>query len=380
MVLKPFEKLKRDMKKVLSVSDIEDLIVGATILGVGGGGNPAQGQKSLMEQYNLGNKLQVWSLDEFSDKDLFASPYFVGSVAPPDPNKKKAPKIVDDPITVAFRLLEGKLGKRVSATVATEIGGGNTAASIAIAAKQDIPTVDGDLMGRAGPELHQSTTHIFGASMAPAAIASETGNEILVERYASIDDYEAIARYASVVSGGHVAVVDSPLKTETAQKCVVKGTLTKCIELGRVRRETIAAGKDPVEEISRTLDNGSVIFEGEVLEYSWKDDRGFLFGDAKVKGSGKYSGKTLKSWIMNEHIMSWIDEAPAVMPPDLIIFLESDTGLGITNDRLRKNMKVKVIGASIDRVWRRERGLELFGPRRFGLNYDYVPFEKITRK
>ncbi len=214
--------------------------------------------------------------------------------------------------------------------------------------------------------------------MVPAAIASETGNEILIERYANIDDYEALARYSSVISGGHVAVVDSPMSTAEAKKCVVQGTISKCIELGKARREAISSKKDPIKEITGKLDHGKKIFEGTISKYSWKDERGFLFADSYVKGSENFSGSTLKTWIMNEHIMCWIDEKPAVMPPDLIIFLEPETGLGITNDRLKEGMQVVVIGASIDKVWRKERGLELFGPRRFGLNYDYIPFETLS--
>ena len=366
------------MRRELSASDIEDLIIGSTIMGVGGGGNPQNGLKSLMEQYNAGNKLRVWSIDEFQDKDQFASPYFVGSVAPPDPKKpQKTQKTVDDPIGVAFRILEDKLGGRISATVASELGGGNTAASLAIAAKRGIPSVDGDLMGRAGPELHQSTLHIFGFSMVPAGIASETGNEILIEKYSSIDDYEAVARYASVISGGHVAVVDSPLTVEDAKKCMVKGTLSKCIELGKARREALSQKQDPVEEIAGGLDNGRKIFEGEVTKYEWKDERGFLFAEVWVGGSNNYSGKTLRSWIMNEHIMCWINDKPVVMPPDLIMFLEPDTGLGITNNRLKVGTRVSILGSSIDPVWRNQRGLDLFGPSRFGLDYTYVPFENI---
>ncbi len=213
--------------------------------------------------------------------------------------------------------------------------------------------------------------------MVPAGIASETGNEVLIGKSASIDDYEAIARYCSVVSGGHVAVVDSSLTMDDARKCVVKGTISKCIELGKIRREAVSQRQNPVAKIAESLDNGRVIFEGEVSNYSWKDERGFLFGEAHVKGTGSFSGMTLRSWIMNEHIMCWINDKPRVMPPDLIAFLEPDTGLGITNDKLKEGMRVKVIGASIVPMWRRPRGLELFGPRRFGLDYDYVPFEII---
>ncbi len=365
------------MKKELSEIEIGDLIHGATILGVGGGGNPQNGLKSLMELYNAGRKLKIWTLDEFSAEDQFASPYFVGSVAPSNSSKKELMKTVEDPIRVALGLLEKKLGRKISATIASEIGGGNTAASVAIASKLGIPAVDGDLMGRAGPELHQSTIHIFGVPMVPAGIASETGNEISIEKYSSIDDYEAIARYSSVVSGGHVAVVDSPLMKAELEKCMVRGTMSKCIELGKIQRDALALDRNPAEEIAKALSHGRVIFDGEVHHYAWKDERGFLFGDAEVTGLGMFEGQSLRSWIMNEHIMCWINDQPAVMPPDLIIFLEPETGFGITNTKLREGMHVTVLGASIDPIWRKEKGLELFGPRRFKLDYDYIPFESL---
>ena len=363
--------------KTLTKGDIEDLIVGATILGVGGGGDPGKGLEILMDLSNKGKKMVIASLEEFGSEGVLASPYFVGSVAPTQP-KKIMPKIVEDPIEVAFKLLESNLGQNIVGTVASEIGGGNTAASLAIAAKLGIPMLDGDLMGRAGPELHQSTVHIFGIPMSPSAIVSETGNEFLVEKYAGIDDYESMARYASVVSGGHVAVVDTPLSKPKARECVVLGTISRCVEIGHSRREAAEQGKDPVGAIIGKLKDAKKIFEGTVSEYTWKDEKGFLYGEAHVRGSRDFSERTLKSWIMNEHIMCWIDEKPAVMPPDLIMFVDPKTGLGITNDKLKKDTDVVVLGSSIDPVWRNDKGLELFGPRHFGFDYDYVPFEELA--
>jgi uncharacterized protein len=217
--------------KTLSKQDIEDLIVGATILGTGGGGSPDEGLRALMEQFDQGRKLRVASLSEFKPEDRIASPYGVGSVAPSQPKKKNVRKVHEDPIARAFSLLEKHLSQKFVGTVATEIGGGNTATSLAIAAKLGLPTIDGDFMGRAGPELHQSTVHVLSFSMAPSAIVSETGDEFLVERYAGIDDYEAIARYASVIAGGHVAVVDCPLTISQAKQCVVQGTITRSMKL-----------------------------------------------------------------------------------------------------------------------------------------------------
>ncbi len=364
--------------RTLSKTEIEDLVVGATIFGTGGGGSPEAGLKSLMSQFNQGRKLQLVSLDELKDNDLIASPYFVGSVAQKSEKQHHQKKhVIEDPIAAAFKLLENRLGKRIAATVAAELGGANTPASMAIAAKLGLPSVDGDLMGRAGPELHQSTLHIFSFSMVPSAVVSPTGNQFLVENYSVIDDYEAIARYASVISGGYVGVVDSPLEVSKANRCLVKGTISKCIEIGMERREAVEENRDPVDAVLRKLENGRKIFKGIVSKYSWRDAKGFLFGEVHVSGAGEYKGKKLRSAIMNEHIMCWIDNKPAVMPPDLIMFLDSSSGVGITNDKLAKGKKVTVLGSSIDKMWRKRRGLEFFGPRHFGHLYDYVPFEKL---
>jgi DUF917 family protein len=363
--------------KNLTRQEIEDLITGAAILGVGGGGSPERGMKSVLEQFDSGKSVTIAKIDEFEEDSLLVSPYFVGSVAPSQSNKSR-PVAIKDPIDRAIKLLESRLGREVSGTVASEIGGGNTAASLSIASKLGVPMLDGDLMGRAGPELHQSTMHIFGLSMAPASVVSSSGNEIIVEKYSSIDDYEALARYASVISGGHVAVVDSPLSREQARSCVIHDTISRSIGLGKERREALEHGRDPIQAVIRQMRNGRVLFRGEVSSFTWRDERGFLFGEVLVDGEGELKGKKLKSWIMNEHIMCWIDEKPAVMPPDLYAFLEQETASAITNNRLAEGMKVVVVGASIDEVWRTPKGLELFGPRRFGFDYDYVPIENLS--
>lgn len=66
------------------------------------------------------------------------------------------------------------------------------------------------------------------------------------------------------------------------------------------------------------------------------------------------------------------------MPPDLIIFL-GDDGLPITNDRLEMEIGVRVLGAKAPQIWRTNEGLRLFGPRRFGFDYDYTTIELLIK-
>ena len=324
-------------------NDIEDLIVGTTILGTGGGGSPETGRSTLESDLAAGLKLRITNLDEISEDSLVVSPYYVGSVAPGSGTKSTKKKTIQDPFKVGFEFVEKYFNRKIAGTVATELGGGNTAAALHVAAQLAIPLVDGDLLGRAGPELHQSTTHVFGGSMAPSVVVSETGDVVFIERYADVDDYEAIARYVSVIAGGHAAVIDTPLTKPLASKVVIKGTISKSLGVGRAVRDAHTKGKDPVEAVRIALD-GWLIFKGVVENHEWRDEKGFLLANATLKGTGRWSGRNFRTWIKNEHIFAWLDDKPIVMPPDLIIFLDTK-GYGITNDVLKPGLEVSVLAA-----------------------------------
>jgi len=353
---------------------VNDLVVGTTILGTGGGGDPDIGRKTLEEDLEAGRKLRVIGLDELPNESLIVSPYFIGSIAPGV--KANRAITVPDPFSVALDLIERHFKCKVAATVASELGGGNTAAALHVASHLNIPLVDGDLLGRAGPELHQSTAHLFDASMAPSAVVSETGNLVFVERYAHIDDYEALARHVAVISGGHAAVIDTPLKKSKALETIIPQTISRALTIGSAVRKANRDGSDPVEAARRTLE-GWRIFDGMVEKYDWKNEKGFLFGEVSLSGQGKWSNRTFRTWIKNEHIFAWLDNKPIVMPPDPIIFLDKQ-GFGITNTTLKHGLEVSVIAAKAPNVWRTPKGLAYFGPKHFGFDYEYVPVEELV--
>jgi len=362
--------------EVGSLQEARRLVLGATVLGTGGGGDPERGLEMMREVLDAGLKVRVVSVDELDEGALVVQPYFVGSIAPG--LKRRKPVRFEDAIGRAVRELESLLGKKVGAVVATELGGSNTPAALSIAAKLGVPAVDGDLMGRAGPELHQCTTHVFGIPMTPSAMVTPTGDVVVVKEYADIDDYEAIARYLSTLDGECVGVVDAPMGKAEASKAVVKGTISLCMRVGEAIEKARESGEDPVRAAAEAM-SGWVVFEGKVVKYDWRNEGGFLKGEAVVKGSGRFEGRELKSWIMNEHIMAWLDGEPLIMPPDLMAFLRPD-GEPITNTILKVGDEVRVIAAKAPEVWRTPEGLKYFGPRHFGFDYDYVPVEELLRK
>ncbi len=364
------------MWEIKSMDEARKLILGATILGTGGGGDPEEGLNLMREVLESGLSVKIVNPEELPKDVIVVQPYFVGSVAPGLKTRKSVK--IKDPIRRAVEELEAFLGKKVGAVVATELGGANTPAALNIAAKLGVPAIDGDLMGRAGPELHQCTTHVYGIPMTPSAMVTETGDVVIVKEYADIDDYEAIARYLSVLGGRFSAVVDAPMTPEQAGKAAVKGTISLCMRVGDAVLKAREEGKDPVQVVADVL-GGWVIFEGVVKSYEWRDEEGFLKGEIVVAGKGRFEGKEFKSWIMNEHIMAWLDGEPIVMPPDLYMFLRPD-GEPITNTVLKVGDEVRVVAARAPEVWRTEEGLKYFGPKHFGFNYDYVPVEELLKK
>ncbi len=361
---------------IKSLEEVEDLVLGATVMGTGGGGSPVEGFNMLKELIEKGLEIKVVDVDELSEDSIIVSPYYVGTIAPTA--KVKKPIKIANSIGEAFRVMSRILGKMISAAIATELGGGNTAVAILIATELGIPIVDGDLLGRAAPELHQNTVHIFDIPMYPSVLVTPTGNIVVVERYADIDDYESIARYLSVLSGRFVAVVDTPLTIGDAKRVIVRNTISLCLRVGRAVREARDSGGDPVKAIADTL-GGWRVFEGIVAEYSWRDEGGFLVGETCVKGTGRWEGKVLRTWIKNEHLMAWINGQPIAMAPDLIIFTRDD-GEPITNTVLSVGNKVNVVVAKAPDIWRSSRGLELFGPKHFGFDYSYTPVEELVKR
>jgi len=354
--------------KTLEEAEVECLVYGAAIFGTGGGGDPEKGLKLLLEDLRNDRKLRLIDLTELSDNDLIVCPYFCGTIAPT--SQKHANMVYGDPIVESFKRIEKILGEKVSAVATTELGGFNTAAALHVASVMNIPLVDGDYVGRAAPELLQSTANIFGVPLLPSVITTSTGNLIIIEKCANLDEYERIARTASL-SSGSAAVVDTPVRGSIAKKVLIKDTVSRCIEIGKIVREANMARRDPIPKVIEYL-GGVLVFKGVVKKYSWNDTGGFLYGEAIYEGIEEWNGHELKIWIKNENIIAWIDGKVAVTAPDLIIAV-NENGYGITNTELKEGMKVAVIGVKAPSAWTTEKGIEIFGPRHFGFKFDYTP-------
>lgn len=350
----------------LSETEVYDMIDGATILGTGGGGDPEPSYQNLKVLFEQGKKAVVAELSDLNSQDYVASPYFVGSIAPTE-RPMKGLKFDYRLIGRALELTKEILKFNIKAFITSEIGGGNTGLALIASMVAGIPLINADFMGRAGPELHQSSVNIMGNKMSPSIIITHDGNEIIVMNYASIDSYEHLARYSSIISGGSAAVLDSIMKKDEADKVSIHGTIQRCINIGKARREALYKGVNPVDAILRHLINGKIIFKGVINTYEWKDVDGFLKGEVTLIGEDEYTGSKYEGLIINEHISAKIDGEYKILPPDLIIFLNPKDGGAVSNTVLKRGIHIWVVAGDSDDVWKTPKGLELFGPAHFGI-------------
>jgi len=366
--------------KLETKTDFEDLIVGAKILGCGGGGEESLARAFLQRILDEGLKVTV--LDPktaIPEKALLCVTGMVGGRESPQTlaNVQGLKETKEEPMLIATRLLEQFLGEKLQALVSTEIGAGNFFVPIYVSAKLGIGVLDGDLCGRAKPEISISTSNIVGLSITPLAIVSAFGDELLLKSAQSDQRAEVIAREMAVLSGGTVGVARCPARWVAYRKAIIPNTMSWSKKLGttiRLAREKEQPLLEPLLSLLKSPYQPSQLrhFHARVKGFEVADRSGFVVGEISLEDEHDHSYKV---WFKNEFLIVWRDGVPFASAPDLICIVDATTCEGLTpweND-FSSGREVVVIMTKNHPIWYCSRGLELFGPRHFGFNFDYQP-------
>lgn len=355
--------------RMLEKQNIEDMALGAAVLGTGGGGDPYIGKLMALEAVREHGPVRLLDLDEIGDDDLVVPAAMMGA---PTVMIEKIPNGKE--ILSAFEALASYIGKPISAVMSIEAGGLNSMMPISVAATMGLPLVDCDGMGRAFPELQMVTHTIFGVSATPMAMADEKGNSALIN---TIDNQwtERLARSITVDMGGSALISLYSATGRQLNELAVRNTMTFAEEIGRTVRRARQEESNPIEAVRR-IARGFLVFKGKITDVQRRTVGGFARGEAHLEGIGEYSGSLLEINFQNEHLVAIQDGEYVVTVPDLISILDVDTGEPITTEGMRYGFRVAVLGMPCDSRWRLPVGLELVGPRYFGYDVDYVPIEE----
>lgn len=349
--------------------NLEDIALGAAVLGTGGGGDPYIGKLMAMHAIREFGPVTLISPEEIDDDCLVAHSAMMGA---PTVMIEKLPNGRE--IVNAFRALEAYLGRPLDYTTSAEAGGLNSTTPFTVAARLGIPMVDADGMGRAFPELQMVTPTMYGISATPMAIADDKGNSAIINGVSNRWT-ETMARTITIDMGSTAMIALYPMTGRQLKEAMVWGTLTKAEEIGRTIREARARRREPIAavvEVTGAFD----VFRGKVADIRRRTERGFARGEAVIEGTDRYERSRLTIHFQNEHLVAMRDGEIVVSVPDLITVLDAETGHPIATEGLRYGFRVVVLGIPCNAKWRTPAGLELVGPRYFGYDIEYVPVEE----
>lgn len=358
--------------RLLGKEEIENIAIGAALLGTGGGGDPYIGKLMALQAIEEHGPIRLISIDEVPDGGLIVPSAMMGA---PTVMVEKIPN--GDEAETAFKALEEYIGQEIYATMPIEAGGVNSLLPLALAAKLGLPVIDADGMGRAFPELQMVTFYLDGISASPMVLADEKGNNLVMN---TINNKwaERIARSATIDMGGSVMLAIYPMTKEQVQETAILNSLSLEEKIGATVKQAKENEVAPVQAIIRLLD-GFELFKGKIADINRATTEGFAKGTAKVIGVDDYLDETCLLHFQNEHLLATKGDEVLCVTPDLIAVLDTDTGTPITTEGIRYGARCTVIGIPANEKWRTEKGIETVGPAYFGYEVPYIEVEKLQK-
>lgn len=357
--------------RFLDKINIENIAIGASLLGAGGGGDPYVGKLMALSAIEKYGPVKLLTLDEIADNDIYMP---AASMGAPLVMTEKFPK--GDEYTRAFDRLGKYLGKKITGTFPMEAGGVNSMIPILVAAQSGLPLVDCDGMGRAFPELQMTTFHLGGVSATPMVVTDEKGNLSIIE--AATDKWsELLARDHVVEMGASASVSLYPATGKQMKLNGIAGIVTKCERIGEIVTQHNRGKTWQLNEIQK-LTAGQHLFDGKITDISRETRNGFNYGQMTITGLDNYTEQTMIIEFQNENLVARLNGHVVGSVPDLICLADMDNLLPSTSESIKYGKRVAVLGLPADKKWRTPKGIETVGPRYFGYDFDYKPIEQLN--
>ncbi|KAK0470131.1 uncharacterized protein EV420DRAFT_1616471 [Desarmillaria tabescens] len=377
---------------IISEIDLEWIMIGCYILGTGGGGTPYPQFIKCRELLRKGAMMKVISPDDLLDDAVVATGGGKGSPA------VGIEKLSGDEMMQSQRVLYAQVGYQPTATIALEIGGGNGLQGLFLGAScnMNLPTVDGDWMGRAYPVGWQITPVVWGGDkpqFIPQVICDGNGNtmgttEKLVER---------AFRAALSEMGSHVACARGPITGAKTKAYAVQHTISLSWRIGRA--VALCRAKNEIDYVSEAIiseaggpESAKILFKGKIVQIERRTVIGHLFGEITIKAAdvsgsrnmGEEFSGSMKIPFKNENLVAKTvtedgTEEIVASVPDLICVCDAANGGAIGTPEYKYGLLVVVIGIQASDKWTAiPRGIEIGGPRAFGIDIDYKPLGKFN--
>lgn len=357
--------------RTIGIQEIEDIALGAALLGAGGGGDPYVGKLVAMGAVKECGPVTLLDPEEVPDDALVVPIAMMGA-----PTVLGEKGIGGSEYQTLYNMVSQFFGKKIYAFMPIEAGGVNSMLPIAACARLGLPLVDCDGMGRAFPELQMVTFTIGGMSATPMALTDEKGNSVIFETITN-KWTEELARAVTMSCGGSVSVSLYPMTGAQMKAYSVKNIVTRSQKLGEAIRTVKNCADDVTpEEHFLQFSEGYKLFKGKIADVLRETRGAFNFGKVMLEGIGECKGHQAYVEFQNENLTATVDGEILATTPDLICLVDTETFTPVTTDALKYGKRVLVVGLKCFEMWRTPAGIDLVGPRYFGCDTDYIPLEE----
>jgi Uncharacterized conserved protein len=355
MILKTTSELD-DVK--VSLDELRSLVVGSSILGSGGGGNPRVGYMVLKTFLSNRGISSLEYTDQVSEEDHIVC---AGGMGSPLVGVEKIPsghEYVD-----AVKSLMSFLKVKFTKISPVEIGGINSVVPFIPSSVLGIPLLDGDGEGRAFPDLDMTTFHFNGIRVTPMSIVDERGNQVILDT-GTDTEAEKVARAITVRFGGRGYVALYPMGGAQYVKSAIKGSISRAMELGKV---LLDGGFE-----SLLQGYGSLKFHGKVADIRRTQVHGFHGGLIRLEGLEENKGEYAELFFRNEYLVLKRDRI-VLTSPEMISLLDG-AGNVVTSDSIKYGMRVNVVHIPVDRKWKEVGGYQVIKEKVLG---EYMALKRL---
>jgi DUF917 family protein len=387
--------------QTMNVSELRSVFVGGRVLACGGGGEIEWAEPFLEEMERRSLVVRVASVTELRPRDKVCVPGGIGAGSTPEARERLrnvpqiAPpaKLLPAMARGAFDAFEQRTRTRFDKLLAVNLGPVLWGLPLYLSAVRNRVCLDGDCAGRAIPEWTTTTLNVKRLKLAPAVILSAYGDQVAVDSTQRNERTEQVGRAVAVECGGWGVMVTCPTTGAQVRGAFVPGTITKALKVGHAIASAREEGRDPVPPCIDAA-GGIKIFEGCVTSYQRNERGGFMFGEILIEGTGPDAGKVCRIFQKTEYNLAWVDSTVVATSPDSICVIDRSTADGLTSFPdldvgpyrrvrdvdFRPGREVVVFGIKAHKIWRTKRGVELFGPRHFGFDIEYVPVDRRVQR
>ena len=362
------------MSRTLTIDDIDDLAVGAWVIGTGGGGSP------YLNHLNVRNLMADGPTFELIDAATLADDARVAVVSTMGAPVVMQERLQDSAdVARAVEIMADHVGAPFDAVMATEIGGSNAFQPLMVAAHLGLPVVDADAMGRAYPEAQMTSFAIAGLQPWPLSLVDPRGIEAVITQVPTWKWMERTSRVLTVEAGSMAATCKAPRTGAEVKQWGVLGSVTMAMELGATVRRAQRHHDDPVAAVTEAAD-GRHLFGGKVVDVERRTTGGFLRGQAVLDGLDRWAGRRLSLEFQNEWLVARLDGEPVATVPHLICLLDAESGEAIGTETVRYGQRGAVIAITAPELFRGPMGEGYVWPRAMGYDLDPVdPAGRPTR-